>query len=47
MPLFNVELPAMPSIFFGHIMQIASFDLIPVDSFLTKKVDMTPRDPIN
>ena len=47
MPLLKIELPAICSIFFGFLMTIASFDLIPIDNYVDKHVQMTPRDPIN
>ena len=47
MPLFKVILPATLGIFFGFMMQIASFDLIPIDSFMEKYGGMTPVDPID
>ena len=28
-------------------MRVASFDLLPVDEYLSEKIKMTPRDPIN
>ena len=47
MPLFKVNLPANVGIFFGYIMMIASFDLVPVDSFVDEYGGMTPTEPIN
>ena len=47
MPLFKITLPPLCSIFFGFLMQIASFDLIPIDSVIEEHGGMTPRDPIN
>ena len=47
MPLFKIVLPATVGIFFGYIMQIASFDLIPIDNWLEEHGGMTPVDPIN
>ena len=47
MPLLNLTLPALLNIFFGYIIQIASFDLIPIQSLLLKRLNMIRRDPIN
>ena len=47
MPLFNIALPPELGIFFGYIMKIASFDLVPVDTWVQDYGDLTPRDPIN
>ena len=33
-PLLQISLTATLNIFFGYLMQVASFDLLPVDSFL-------------
>ena len=46
-PLFGVALPGTLNTFFGYIMRVASFDLLPVDEYLSGKIKMTPRDPIN
>ena len=47
MPLFNISLPPELGVFFGYIMKIASFDLIPVDNWVQDYGGLTPRDPIN
>ena len=47
MPLLHIELPALCGIFFGFLMQIASFDLIPIDNYIDEHTPMTPKDPIN
>ena len=47
MPLLHIELPALCGIFFGFLMQIASFDLIPIDNYVDEHTPLTPRDPIN
>lgn len=33
MPLWNINLPANAALFYGFIMQIASFDILPTDLF--------------
>ena len=32
MPLFNIRMPANAALFFGFLMQIASFDIVPVQN---------------
>ena len=36
LPLFNIEMPANAQIFFGFIMEIASFDILPMQEFYDK-----------
>ena len=47
MPLFNLALPANAGIFFGLLMQIASFDIIPTDIFFNEVLSWVSTDPVN
>ena len=47
MPLFKIDIPANVGIFFGYIIAIASFDLIPIDDYIDQYGGLTPVDPIN
>ena len=48
MPLWNVKLPANAAMFFGFIMTIASFDLLPTDTFYNEYFpSMAPTTAIN
>ena len=47
LPLFNLALPANAGIFFGFLMQIASFDIIPMEKFYSDVLYWTTTDPIN
>ena len=47
MPLFAVNLPPNANYFFGFIMTIASFDILPTDSFYNDYFDMTQSLPIS
>jgi hypothetical protein len=48
MPLWNIKLPANAAMFFGFIMTIASFDLLPTDSFYNEYFSgMAPTTAIN
>ena len=33
MPLFNIRMPGNAALFFGFVMQIVSFDMIPMEDF--------------
>jgi hypothetical protein len=46
-PLFNLALPANGGVFFGFLMRIASFDIIPTDIFYNEVFNWVPTDPIN
>jgi hypothetical protein len=45
MPLFNLNLPANAGIFYGFIMNIASFNLLPTGKFYNAYFDMQQDDP--
>ena len=47
MPLFKIDIPANVGMFFGYIIAIASFDLIPIDDYIDQYGGLTPVDPIN
>ena len=47
MPLFNLALPANAALFFGFLMQIASFDIIPTDIFYNDVLNWVTTDPVN
>ena len=47
MPLLAIALPGSLCIFFGYLMEVYSFDLLPVDSFVEDHGDFTSRDSIN
>jgi len=48
MPLWNIRLPANAAMFFGFIMTIASFDLLPTDTFYNEYFpNMAPTTAIN
>ena len=47
MPLFNLALPANAGIFFGLLMKIASFDIIPTDIFFNEVLSWVSTDPVN
>ena len=48
MPLWNIRLPANAALFFGFIMTIASFDLLPTDTFYNEYFpNMAPTSAIN
>ena len=47
MPLFKIVLPANIGVFFGYIITIASFDLIPIDNFVDEYGGLSPVEPIN
>ena len=47
MPLFAVNLPPNANYFFGFVMTIASFDILPTDSFYNDYFDMTESLPIS
>jgi hypothetical protein len=48
MPLWNIKLPANAAMFFGFIMTIASFDLLPTDTFYNQYfASMAPTTAIN
>jgi hypothetical protein len=35
-PLFNIRMPGNAALFFGFVMQIVSFDMIPMDELYDK-----------
>jgi hypothetical protein len=45
MPLFNLNLPANAGMFFGFIMNLASFNLLPTDRFYNAYFNMKAYDP--
>lgn len=45
LPLFNQKLPANAGIFFGVIMTIASFDVIPTDTIYDSYLSLKQDDP--
>ena len=47
LPLMQVVIPPFCGIFFGFLMKIASFDIIPIGDLIDEYGGMTPRDPIN
>jgi hypothetical protein len=47
MPLFSVNLPHNAGVFFGFIMQIAAFDILPTDSFYDTYFNIQETEPIN
>ena len=47
MPLFKLKLPPNAGMFFGFIMQIAAFDILPTDDFYEEYTDIDDSDPIN
>jgi hypothetical protein len=48
MPLWKIRLPANAAMFFGFIMTIASFDLLPTDAFYNEYFpSMAPTTAIN
>ena len=47
MPLFKIDIPANVGMFFGYIIAIASFDLIPIDDYIDQYGGLTPVEPIN
>ena len=48
LPLFNIEMPANAQIFFGFIMEIASFDILPMQKFYDKYLPTPDWDePLN
>ena len=47
MPLFNVRLPGNAAVFFGVLMQIAAFDMLPTDGFYEDNIPMQETEPIN
>ena len=47
MPLFKIDIPANVGMFFGYIIAIASFDLIPIDDYIDQYGGLTAVDPIN
>ena len=47
MPLFKIVLPANIGVFFGYIITIASFDLIPIDNYVDEYGGLSPVEPIN
>lgn len=47
MPMFSVNLPPNAGVFFGFIMQIASFDILPTDGFYDDYFNMTYTEAIN
>jgi hypothetical protein len=44
MPLFNMKFPANAGIFFGFIMNLASFNLLPTDQFYDSYFQMSHDD---
>lgn len=46
LPLFNLATPANTQMFFGYLMQIAAFDMLPVDYLYDLYIEDTP-DPLN
>jgi hypothetical protein len=47
MPLFTIKLPPNAGVFFGFIMQIASFDILPTEGFYDKYFNMDDTTAIN
>jgi hypothetical protein len=48
MPLWSIKLPANAAMFYGFIMTIAAFDILPTDTFYdTYFPGMTPTQGIN
>jgi hypothetical protein len=47
MPLFSIKLPPNAGLFFGFLMEIAAFDLLPTDDFYAEYTDTEESDPIN
>ena len=47
MPLFSINLPANAGVFFGFIMQIAAFDILPTDSFYDTYFNIDETEPMN
>ncbi len=45
MPLFNTNIPANAGMFFGFIMNLASFNLLPTDKFYNQYLNMSKDDP--
>lgn len=47
MPLFNVNIPPNAAVFFGILMSIASFDILPTDKFYAKYFPQNDSGAIN
>jgi hypothetical protein len=47
MPLFKIKLPPNAGSYFGFIMQIAAFDILPTDDFYADYTNIEETDPIN
>ena len=48
MPLWSIKLPANAAMFYGFIMTIAAFDILPTEAFYnTYFPDMAPTQAIN
>ena len=48
MPLFNIEIPANAQMFFGFVMQLASFNILPMQDFYQKYLPAPNWDaPVN
>jgi hypothetical protein len=48
MPLFNIEIPANAQLFYGFIMQLASFNILPMQDFYGKYLPSPSWDgPLN
>ena len=49
LPLFHLQMPANAGIFFGYLMNIASFNLLPTDKFYNAYFDLKAYDngPLN
>jgi hypothetical protein len=48
MPLFNIQMPANAQLFYGFIMEVASFDVLPMQDFYDKYLPTPSWDgPLN
>lgn len=47
MPLFNVNIPPNAAVFFGILMSIASFDILPTDKFYARYFPQNDSGAIN
>ena len=45
-PLFPVNLPSNAGDFFGYLMKVASFDIIPTDTIFNWIFQIEPPDPL-
>ena len=47
LPLLSVSMPANTGKFFGHLTQIAAFDLLETNEFFTEELELEPKEPLS